>query len=105
MSDTNGIQSIFAVHQTINGRTSWKSASKAIWYIHQDNDYEEYPFPHGYWAIGDLKNIGNEIYDIKSDVSREDESPWQISNDYDYYSDIIFECKNDKGKQFLCNSQ
>ena len=72
---------------------------------HSLNERFYFPFPHGYWAIGDLKNIGSETYDIKSDVSREVESPWQISNDYDYYSDIIFECKNDKGKQVLCNSQ
>ena len=63
-------QGIYGVFQTLNGRPSWKSASKAIWYIQEFND----------WAIGELNDIGTWTRDIASFGDQGDKSPFQIPN-------------------------
>ena len=77
------------MHQETNGRTSWKSASKAIWYYPDDED----------WHIGDLKDIGNGTYEIYSYGDSTDKSPSDVPNGkWNYGDNIIVQCKNDKGK-------
>ena len=56
LASQGSLQGIYGVYQTSNGRTSWKSASKAIWY---NPDYED-------WAIGELEHIGTKIEELYS---------------------------------------
>ena len=89
LASKGSLQGIYAVHQETNGRTSWKSASKAIWYY---PDWKE-------WFIGDLKDIGNKTYEIRSFGQSTDKSPSDVPNGYwNGDDDIIVQCKNDKGK-------
>ena len=41
-------QGIYDISESVNGKPSWKSQSKAIWYVQNQN----------IWVIGDLNNIG-----------------------------------------------
>ena len=70
----------------------------------------------GFWVIGEFKNIGSNIYEINSNYGKNDRSPYEIisdeweylSDDYEHYyeesnnmSEVIVQCKNDKGKRLL----
>ena len=48
MAKQRNKQGIYELSETINGKSSWKSATQAIWY---------YP-EHNIWAIGSLSDIG-----------------------------------------------
>ena len=88
------LQGIYGVYQTTNGRTSWKSGSKAIWYYtyHTRTD----------WFIGDLEDIGNRTGEIYSNGDQGDRSPSDVPNDeWNEDGDIIVQCVNDKGKIIL----
>ena len=86
------LQGIYGVFQTTNGRTSWKSASKAIWY---------YPDWKG-WYIGELKDIGTETKVIRSTGYQGYRSPSDVpNNEWNEDGDIIVQCVNDKGKIIL----
>ena len=90
LANKGSFQGIYAAHQETNGRTSWKSASKAIWY---------YPLVRE-WFIGELKDIGNKTYEIRSYVDSTDKSPSDVPNGkWNRSDDIIVQCKNQKGKQ------
>ena len=97
LASKGSLQGIYGVYQTTNGRTSWKSASKAIWYI---PDYDD-------WAIGDLEDIGTKTREIKSNGDQSNRSPSEVPNNkWHYYKngwknvdgEIIVKCVNDKGK-------
>ena len=86
------LQGIYGVYQTTNGRTSWKSGSKAIWYI---PDYDD-------WAIGELEDIGTTTREISAYDEQVDISPSDVPNDkWNKDGDIIVQCVNDKGKIIL----
>ena len=90
LASKGSFQGIYAVHQETNGRTSWKSASKAIWYYPGYDD----------WFIGDLKDIGTESYEVRSLGDYTDKSPSDVPNGgWNFSDDIIVQCKNEKGKQ------
>ena len=92
LANQGSLQGIYGVYQTTNGRTSWKSGSKAIWFVPDWND----------WAIGELKNIGTETLEIKSNGDQGDRSPSDVPNDeWNEDGDIIVQCVNDKGKMIL----
>ena len=92
LASKGSLQGIYGVYQTTNGRTSWKSASKAIWYI---PDYDD-------WAIGELEDIGTETRYIYSYSGQGDRSPSDVPNDeWNEDGDIIVQCVNDKGKIIL----
>ena len=89
LASKGSLQGIYGVYQTTNGRTSWKSTSKAIWYIPYFDD----------WAIGDLSNIGTTTREIISNGDQGDRSPSDVPNDeWNEDGDIIVQCVNDKGK-------
>jgi len=93
-SKQGNYQGTFEKHQIVNGRRSWKTATKAIWFISKVNK----------WAIGDLKNIGTTTATIasKADFGDRIDDP---SNEWDYWSgkawqtipsgDIIINCSPD----------
>ena len=90
LASKGSLQGIYGVYQTSNGRTSWKSASKAIW------------FQYGYWFIGELKDIGTWNREIKSNGDQGDRSPSDVPNGkWNKDGDIIVQCVNDKGKIIL----
>ena len=90
LASKGSLQGIYGVYQTTNGRTSWKSASKAIWY------------KYSYWAIGELEDIGKWNRGIKSNGDQGDRSPSDVPNDeWNKDGDIIVQCVNDKGKTIL----
>ena len=92
LASKGSLQGIYGVYQTTNGRTSWKSGSKAIWY---------YP-RHKEWVIGKLEDIGTWIREIKSNGDQGDRSPSDVPNDeWNEDGDIIVQCVNDKGKIIL----
>ena len=92
LSNEGSLQGIYGVYQTTNGRTSWKSGSKAIWNI---PDYDD-------WAIGDLSNIGTKTYEIVSYGGQGDRSPSDVPNrKWNKDGDIIVQCVNNKGKILL----
>ena len=94
LASKGSLQGIYGVYQTTNGRTSWKSASKAIWFAPDWND----------WAIGELKNIGTKNEEIKSNGDQGDRSPSDVPNNEwndNENGDIIVQCVNDKGKMIL----
>ena len=62
-----GLQGIYERHQTINGRSSWKSSLKAIWFE---------PLYHK-WAIGDFENLGTTNREI-----------WTYNNKWNYRGQI-----------------
>ena len=79
LASKGSLQGIYGVYQTTNGRTSWKSGSKAIWFVPRWND----------WAIGDLKNFGAKTWEIKTDDVNRDDSPSDIPNyKWMYYDNI-----------------
>ena len=89
------LQGIYGIHQTSNGRTSWKSATKAIWFVQDWND----------WLIGNMNDIGTKTNQIRSRGNQDVRSPADMPNgDWTYGErigvdgDIIIQCKNDKGK-------
>ena len=94
--DSKGsLQGVYVLHQTINGRTSWKSASKAIWYVRRN------------WHIGNLENIGTSTREIFSNGDQSGKSPSDVPlNDWyhQHYGrkegdgDIIVQCKKNNGK-------
>ena len=89
LASKGSLQGIYALQQIINGKTSWKSASKAIWYYPDWKD----------WLIGDLKDIGNKTYEIRSYGDYTDKSPSDVANgEWNRSDDIIVQCKNAKGK-------
>ena len=86
------LQGIYGVYQTTNGRTSWKSGSKAIWFRPSWNG----------WVIGELEDIGTRTYEIDSRINQGDRSPSDVPNDeWNEDGDIIVQCVNDKGKIIL----
>ena len=90
LASKGSLQGIYGVYQTTNGRTSWKSASKAIW------------SKSSYWAIGKLEDIGSWNEEIKSNHDQGDRSPSDVPNDeWNKDGDIIVQCVNDKGKIIL----
>ena len=92
LASKDSLQGIYGVYQTTNGRTSWKSASKAIWFVPHWND----------WVIGDLSNIGTGIRELKSEGDQGDRSPSDVpNNEWNEDGDIIVQCVNDKGKIIL----
>ena len=92
LASKGSLQGIYGVYQTSNGRTSWKSASKAIWYI---PDYDD-------WSIGELEDIGTKTREIRSNGDQGDRSPSDVPNDeWNEDGDIIVQCVNDKGKIIL----
>ena len=92
LASYSSLQGIYGVYQTTNGRTSWKSGSKAIWFVPDWND----------WAIGELKSIGTETREINSNGDQGDRSPSDVPNDeWNEDGDIIVQCVNDKGKMIL----
>ena len=102
LAGKGSLQGIYGVYQTTNGRTSWKSAQKAIWFVPGQNYWDQ-----NYWVIGDLNNIGSDIQQIRSSGDQDDRSPsdvpkneWRFYNDDWIYvnGDIIVQCKNDTGK-------
>ena len=89
LASKGSLQGIYGVYQTTNGRTSWKSASRAIWFVPHWND----------WAIGELKDIGTKTEGIKSNGDQGDRSPSDVPNEeWNKDGDIIIQCVNDKGK-------
>ena len=89
LDNKGSLHGIYAVHQETNGRTSWKSSSKAIWYYPDWKD----------WLIGDLKYIGNRNYEIRSYGDYTDKSPSDVPNgEWNESDNITVQCKNDKGK-------
>ena len=100
LASKGSLQGIYALQQIINGKTSWKSASKAIWY---------YPDGGNKWFLGDLKDIGNKSQEIRAYIGNDNMNPSDIStDDWRYYEmnewkrsygDIIVQCKNEKGKK------
>ena len=97
LASHDSLQGIYRVYQTQNGGTTWKSASKAIWYLQSYNS----------WSIGDLDDIGTGTRKIASKEVQGDNSPADIEVDKWYYQnngwkkgngDIIVQCLNDKGK-------
>ena len=98
----NDYQGTFEKYQIVNGRRSWKTATSAIWFIPEFNN----------WAIGDLENIGTKTRVIasKTDFGDRMDDP---SNKWDYWStkdeewqtiqsgDIIIRCNSGKYFQVL----
>ena len=64
-------QGIYQIDEIVNGKRSWISATNAIWFIPEIND----------WAIGYLENIGATLCGIHSTGDQEDKSPSDIPND------------------------
>ena len=92
LSGKGSLQGIYGVYQTTNGRTSWKSGSKAIWY---------YPGLKE-WFIGELEDIGTTTREISAYDDQGDRSPSDVPNDeWNEDGDIIVQCVNDKGKIIL----
>ena len=92
LASKGSLQGIYGVHQTTNGRTSWKSGSKAIWYY---PGWKE-------WMIGNLGNIGTRTREIRTYGDQDDISPSDVPNDgWNENGDIIVQCVNDKGKIIL----
>ena len=97
------LQGIYGLYKRTNGRSSWKSATKAIWYI---------PLAQ-HWAIGDLEDIGTVNSKIVSDTSEIEKtqfdfsrSKWNYPSESDYLftgdeADVVIQCVNDKGKMCL----
>ena len=98
----NGRQGLYQKYQKINGRASWISASRAIWYVPEFKD----------WAIGNLDNIGTKFRGIASRGDKESQSPLDIPDDHWMYfatkwkspskSGVSIKCMDRKGKKFLC---
>ena len=95
LASKGSLQGIYGVYQTTNERTSWKSASKAIWYVPDKK----------YWGIGGSINFGSLTWEIATDQVHI--SPSDVPNNKWYYyknewekgdGDIIVQCVNDKGK-------
>ena len=92
LASKGSLQGIYGVYQTTNGRTSWKSTSKAIWFVPDWDD----------WAIGHLSNIGTRTYEIRSYGDQDERSPSDVpNNEWNKDGDIIVQCVNDKGKIIL----
>ena len=92
LSRYGSLQGIYGVYQTTNGRTSWKSASKAIWFVPRWYD----------WAIGELEDIGTKNEEIRTFGDFRDKSPSDVpNNEWNNDGDIIVQCVNDKGKIIL----
>ena len=94
LASKGSLQGIYGVYQTTNGRTSWKSGSKAIW--------SWYFLDIKCLGIGELKDIGTWISEIESNGDQGDRSPSDVPNDeWNKDGDIIVQCVNDKGKIIL----
>ena len=97
------LQGIYGLYKRTNGRSSWKSATKAIWYI---------PLAQ-HWAIGDLEDIGTVNSKVVSDTSNIEKSEFDFSRvkwkfpRYDSRhigdedADVMMRCVNDEGKMYL----
>jgi len=93
----NGRQGLYQKYHKINGRASWISASRAIWYVPEFKD----------WAIGNLDNIGTKFRGIASRGDKESQSPLDIPDDHWMYfatkwkspskSDVSIKCMDRKG--------
>ena len=97
LASKGSLQGIYALKQIINGKTSWKSASKAIWY----DDVEQN------WHIGNLENIGTSTREIFSNGDQSGKSPSDVPLNNWYHQlygrkegdgDIIVQCKKNNGK-------
>merc|ERR1711976_1147795 len=89
-------QGNYEKHQIVNGRRSWKKATRAVWFVREVNK----------WVIGDLKDIGTKTGRIASKVDFGDRID-DASNEWDYWSsedkkwqtvpsgDIIINCSPD----------
>jgi len=89
-------QGNYEKHQIVNGRRSWKKATRAVWFVPEVNK----------WVIGDLKDIGTKTGRIASKVDFGDRID-DASNEWDYWSsedkkwqtapsgDIIINCSPD----------
>merc|ERR1712012_387401 len=94
LSKQGNSQGNYEKHQIVNGRRSWKTATKAIWFIPEYNT----------WAIGNLESIGTKYRGIRSKADFGDKID-DPSNGWDYYSgtewhtipssDIIINCSPD----------
>ena len=92
LTSKGSLQGIYGVYQTTNGRTSWKSGSKAIWYYSRWEDR----------SIGELEDIGTNSHEIDSKGDQGDRSPSDVpNNEWNKDGDIIVQCVNDKGKIIL----
>ena len=70
-----GASHTFNKAEIVNGKTSWVSSSRAIWYDPVIQD----------WKIGNLGNLGTSIGSIVTAVDQNQES---IECPYDYPSDV-----------------
>ena len=87
-------QGTYHFSSTVNGRPSWTSKSRAIWYVPQYKDYR----------IGNLKDIGSTVGGITAFENNEVDDPqhivsWKYNKDNEWVSpneknDIIVECSD-----------
>ena len=64
-------QGIYQIDEIVNGKRSWISATNAIWFIPEIND----------WGIGSLENIGATLCGIHSIGEQGDKNPSDIPNE------------------------
>ena len=62
-------QGIYQKDKIVNGRISWKTDTKAIW------------FEDGYWRIGTLENIGTQICSMHSYCDVDHKTPLDVPSD------------------------
>ena len=92
LASKGSLQGVYGVYQTTNGRTSWKSGSKAIWYV---PSWQQ-------WFIGELEDIGTRTTPEIAAWWQGDRSPSDVPNDkWNEDGDIIVQCVNDRGKIIL----
>ena len=60
LSKQGSLQGTYQKAQWVNRKSSWKTASKAVWFIPE----------HSTWAIGRLENIGTTYYEIAFTTSQ-----------------------------------
>ena len=77
LSKQGHYQGTYQINKIVNGRLSWNSASKAIWYCPADNS----------WCIGPLNLIGSNRCVITSWDGEGDKTPYQVPNEKWEYSD------------------
>ena len=100
LSIHNDKQGTYEKYGIVNGRRSWKTATSAIWFIPEFNN----------WAIGDLKNISTKFRYIasKADFGDRMDDPsnkWYYWKDKKWQTiqsgDIIIRCNSGKYFQVL----
>ena len=89
-------QGTYQLSEKINGTPSWKSATQAIWYYPDFND----------WMIGPLSSIGTDFRGITSSGDGEYDCPQQVPKDkWKYYDGTEWQVVSSNDVSFQCTGK